>query len=136
MTTNKPIMDSGYAPMMIRIILSLYFLVVGYVTLNNQHLFIQAVEQLQAYPYRFTTLYAAILPYLELGAGILLFIGLWTNIAAIIACVVIVSFILSIGFFPYEGLPELFNKDIIFLIAAFSLMASGPGKFSFDNQKE
>jgi uncharacterized membrane protein YphA (DoxX/SURF4 family) len=43
----------------------------------------------------------------------------------------ILSFVLAFGVFP--GTHDIFNKDLILLAAACSLLYSGPGALSIDN---
>ena len=135
MSLGQPIWDSRLTGLLVRIPLAIYFLIVGYVTIQNMHTFVEAVNQLHFLPGKLSMLYAAVLPYLELTVGGLLLIGLWTNLAAVLSAIMIITFILPIGFFPYPAIPELPNKDIILFFVSLSLLANGPGCFSVDGQK-
>lgn len=77
--------------------------------------------------------FAVILIAAELGGGILLILGLWTHwIAKILAFVALVALFtvhLSKGFF----LPG-YEFILLIFAASFSLMVTGPGKWSLDSK--
>jgi len=136
MTLNRPIWHPGLAGLLVRVPLGLYFLSAGLVTLNNLNSFIEGVKQIGFLPDKAATLYGVLLPYLEIGTGVLLVVGLWTTVSAIVAAAMLISFVMVVGIFPYPNSPQLFNKDLLLLAGALSLLSSGAGTFSIDGAKE
>ena len=136
MSFNRPIWHPSLAGFLIRIPIGLYFIIAGLVTLDHLDAFVEAVKQLGFLPVKAATLYAVLLPYLEIAIGGLLIVGLWTTLCAVVAAFMLFSFILVFGIFPYPSNPQLFNKDVLLLGAVLSLLASGPGAFSVDGFKE
>ena len=102
----------------------------GLAKLDNLNGFIAEVQSFHLMPEHAATVYAILLPYLELVAGGLLFFGMWTTLGAIIAAALLGSFVYAFGIFPQSG--AIFNKDIILLGAALSVLHSGGGAFSVD----
>jgi uncharacterized membrane protein YphA (DoxX/SURF4 family) len=72
-----------------------------------------------------------LLPYFELAAGVLLIVGIWTTLAAMLTSLMLLSFVIAFGAFPKGG-ELLFNKDILLLAASVSLLYSGAGALSID----
>ena len=129
MKPSAPIGNSLYAPFFIRVALGAYFIMAGLAKLEDHHGFINEVYRLGALPEMMATLYGIVLPYLEVIAGLLFILGLWTVLAAIIISVMLASFIFAFGIFTASG---PFNKDVLLLAAAVSVMYSGAGAFSVD----
>lgn len=92
--------------------------------------FVKEVRALNILPDHLAALYALALPYLEIGVGSLLVVGIWSTLSAIIAAALIGSVVYIFGVFPGRGL--LFNKDILLLAGAVSLLFSGAGAMSLD----
>ena len=102
----------------------------GLAKLDNLRSFIGEVQKFGILPEPFSTLYAILLPYVEIVAGGMLIIGIWTTLAAICTSLMLASFVFAFGLFPPPG--KLFNKDILLLCASLSLLYSGAGAFSID----
>ncbi len=130
MKLTEPLGNSLYAPLFIRCSLGAYFVMAGLAILDNLNGFILEVQSFKLLPDHMATLYAILLPYLEIGCGILLILGMWTTLGGLIASVLLSSFVYAFGIFPKSDL--IFNKDIILLAAALSILYTGGGAFSVD----
>lgn len=130
MKMNEPIGNPIYGPLLIRLTLGLYFVLAGFAKLDNIPGFIKEVQGFHILPDHFATLYAILLPYAEMGAGLLLVIGIWTTLAAVLSSLMLLSFVIAFGAFPHGE--HLFNKDILLLAASLSLLYSGAGALSID----
>lgn len=131
---SQPLGDSVYGPLVIRLALGAYFLIGGLAKYSDPDGFMAMVRKVGLFPEPFETLYGILFPYLEILVGALLVIGIWTTLTAIIASLLLVSLVFSLGIFPYSGqfTRDLFNKDLILLAAAFSLAYTGSGALSVD----
>ncbi len=80
-------------------------------------------------------LFAVLLIAVELGGGILLILGLYTHwvakLLALVAVVAMVTVHLKNGFFMSAGGYEYI---MLLFAASFSLMITGPGKWSLDKK--
>lgn len=127
---NEPVGNPIYGPLLIRMTLGIYFVIAGFSKLDNIPGFIKEVQSFRILPDHIATLYAILLPYAEMAAGVLLIIGIWTTLAALLSSLMLLSFVLAFGPFPTGG--KLFNKDILLLAASMSLLYSGAGALSID----
>jgi uncharacterized membrane protein YphA (DoxX/SURF4 family) len=130
MRMHEPIGNAIYGPLIIRVCLGSYFMIAGWLKLDNVEGFINEVKGFKILPDELATVYGILLPYLEIGAGGLLIIGIWTTMVAFIVSLMLLSFVLAIGVFPSKT--DLFNKDIILMASTLSLLYSGAGAFSID----
>ena len=130
MKLNEPIGNADIGPLLVRMPLGLYFLAAGFAKLDNIPGFIKEVQSAHVLPDHLATLYAILLPYGEMATGLLLILGIWTTLAAVLSSLMLLSFIIAIGVFPNGG--YLFNKDVILLGGALSLLYSGGGSLSID----
>ncbi len=131
MKMNEPVGDAMYGPLFIRLTLGSYFIFAGLTKLDNPTAFVNEVQKFNILREPLATLYGLLLPYIEILAGGLLLLGLWTTLAAIVTSLMLLSFVIALRIFPEPG-SHLFNKDVILLGASMSLMWSGPGFFSID----
>lgn len=131
MKMNQPLGAAHFGPMIIRLTLGAYFILAGMGKLNLLAAFVDQVRSFGVLPGNIAAVYGILLPYVEVAVGGLLIIGMWTTLSGVLAALMIVSFVYAFGVFP--GSHDIFNKDIILLAAACSLMYSGPGAFSIDN---
>ncbi len=136
MALHKPIWHPSLAGLLVRIPLGLYFLAAGFVKLDNLDAFVETIKQMGFLPAKVATLYGVLLPYMEIATGGALVLGLWTTLSAVVAACMLASFVLVFGVFPYPDNPHLFNKDLLLLSGALSLLSSGAGAFSIDGFKE
>lgn len=131
MKLHEPLGKPEYAQIALRIPIALYFILQGLTKLNNVQVFIDLVKSYQLFHDNLATLLGVLIPYLEVGSGILLFLGLWTTLSSILCSLLLIGFIYAIGLHPQAG-SDLFNKDLIILGGTLSLIFSGPGAFSID----
>jgi len=130
MKMHEPIGEAIYGPLLIRATLGAYFVLAGLAKLDNMAEFIAEVRKFEVLPGHLAEVYAILLPYVEISAGVLMIFGLWTTLAAITTSLMLLSFIVALGAFPKSD--HLFNKDIILLAASLSLLYTGSGAFSVD----
>lgn len=130
MKMTDPVGDALYAPLFIRLALGSYFCLAGLAKIDQIPAFIQEVQRFHILPDQFATVFGIMLPYAEIVVGGMLVTGMWTTLAAILSGLMLVSFIYAFGFIAGNG--QLFNKDVILLAAAVSIMFSGAGAFSID----
>jgi uncharacterized membrane protein YphA (DoxX/SURF4 family) len=128
---NEPIGPSVWGPFLIRLALGAYFVMAGLGKLEVLSAFIEQVRSFGVLPSNVSALYATLLPYIEVGIGGLMVLGLWTTLTGILSGFLILSFVFAFGFFP--GGHDIFNKDLILCAAACSLLFSGPGVYALDN---
>lgn len=128
MKMHEPIGSPIYGPLLLRVTLGIYFFLAGEAKLNLGPQFMAEVKSFGLLPDRLAELYAVLLPWLEIFAGILLVLGLWTTLAAILTSLMLLSFVIAMG--PFGHRP--FNKDIILLASSLSLLFHGAGALSVD----
>lgn len=134
MHVSKPIGDTSYGPTLLRVPLGIYFLMAGLAKLDDPMGFVEQVKTISTsaglHLGNLGTIYGVLLPYLEIAAGGLLIVGLWTTLAATISTILLASFVFVFGIHPTAHGP--FNKDLILLGASAALMYIGGGAFSID----
>ena len=130
MKLSEPIGNAMWGALFLRLTLGGLFIIAGLKKLDDPVGFIQVVQSYNVLPHRGANLYAILLPYLEIGCGTLLVAGFWTTLGALIASALLASFIFAVGIRPNES--GVYNKDLILLAAALSLMFSGSGAWSID----
>ena len=130
MKLSEPIGNPNYAPLFIRIALGIYFVLAGLAKFEHLQQFIAEVQSFELAPEHVSTLFAILLPYVEVAAGGLLVLGMWTTLAAVVTTFLLACFVYAFGLFPTR--PDLFNKDIILLAASLSVLYSGAGAISVD----
>ncbi len=133
MKMNAPVGSSIYGPLLVRIGLGLYFVLAGLIKLDDPAGFVQQVQSFNILPARFSVVYGILLPYVEIFSGGLVLLGAWTTLGSILVSLLLVSFVSAFGLFP-NGAP--FNKDLILLGAALSLLYSGAGALSIDKFRQ
>ncbi|MEI6517938.1 MAG: DoxX family protein [bacterium] len=131
MKMNQPIGAARYGPLLIRLTLGAYFVLAGLGKLQLLSAFVEQVRSFGVLPTNVAAAYGTLLPYVEIALGGLMILGMWTTLCGILGGLILVSFVCAFGMFP--GSFDIFNKDIILLGAACSLLYSGPGAFSIDN---
>jgi uncharacterized membrane protein YphA (DoxX/SURF4 family) len=131
---NEPIGPAPFGPLLVRLGLGSYFLLAGLSKLQMLSGFIQQVKSFGVLPDNASSLYAVLLPYLEVFIGGCFLLGLWTTLVGLMASFLLISFVFAFGFFP--GSSEIFNKDIVLLGAVLGLLYTGPGAYSIDNVRK
>lgn len=131
---HEPIGPATISPLFLRFPLGGYFLLAGYSKLHVLPAFVEQVQGLGIASANVSSLYAVMLPYLEIFVGGAFILGLWTTLAGIMALLMLGSYIFAFGFFP--GAYSIFNKDVILFGVACSLLYSGPGPYSIDKVRK
>ncbi len=131
MKIHEPIGNLLYGPLLIRLVIGSYFIMAGLKKIEDLEAFIKVIQEFKILPQQLAVLYGIVVPYLEIGAGALLILGFWTTLAGLVCSLLLCSYIIAIGFFPF-GSKELFNKDIIILASTVSLLFTGAGALSID----
>lgn len=130
MKLHEPFGNPLYAPLFLRIGIGAYFMLAGFSKIDQIDKFVEQVNSFGILPKFLGTIYAMLLPYVEIGVGGLLIAGMWTTLAGSIASLLLISFIYAFGTFP--GGSHIFNKDLVLLAGTVSLMYSGAGALSVD----
>ena len=130
---NEPIGDASYGPFFLRIVIGAYFVLAGLTQIGSLDTFIEGVKAVGVLQGHAAAVYAVLLPYVEIFAGALLLLGFWTNLGALLASVLLCSFIYVVKIFPFAS--NVFNKDIIVLAGTICLMYTGAGAFSIDKAR-
>jgi uncharacterized membrane protein YphA (DoxX/SURF4 family) len=134
MKINEPIGPASYGPLLLRLPLGAFFITAGWSKLYVLGGFVDQVKAFGILPENIAALYGTLLPYLEVFVGVTLLIGLWTTLSGILAALMLFSFVIAFGFFPGDF--QIFNKDLILLGCALSVLYSGAGAYSVDNVKK
>jgi len=133
MNFQQPIGSSEWAGFFLRIPLGTFFTLASLMKIQNVDAFIETVKDFGLFQneHLITTI-GFIFPWLELIIGVLMILGLWTNLCCIAAMVILGSIIYAYGLVP-PSVP--FNKDLILFFVVVALMFTGAGKFSIDHYK-
>ncbi len=134
MKFNEPIGPATVGPLFVRFPLGGFFLLAGYSKLHMLSAFVEQVQKLGITSNNLASLYAVMLPYLEIFVGGGFILGLWTTLSGIMSLLLLGSYIFAFGFFP--GDHSIFNKDLILFGAACSLLYTGPGPYSIDKVRK
>lgn len=130
MKFTEPIGNALYAPLFLRLALGGYFILAGLAKLDNIQGFITQVQSFGLLPAHLGTVYGILVPYIEIIAGGLMLLGMWTTLGAFILALLLGSYIYAYGIYSQGG--AIFNKDVVFFAVAVSVMFSGSGAFSID----
>jgi uncharacterized membrane protein YphA (DoxX/SURF4 family) len=131
---NQPIGPAAVGPLVARCAVGSYFMMAGLSKLQMLSAFVAQVKTFGVLPDNISSLYAVLLPYLEVFIGGCLVLGLWTTMVGFVASALLISFVFAFGFFP--GASDIFNKDIVILGAVIGLLYTGPGAYSLDNVRK
>lgn len=131
---NEPIGPTMMGPMIARLAVGSYFLMAGLSKLQMLSAFVAQVKTFGVLPDNVSSLYAVLLPYLEVFIGGCFILGLWTTMVGFMASALLMSFVFAFGFFP--GSSDIFNKDIVLLGAVLCLLYTGPGSYSLDHVRK
>lgn len=96
-----------YTVTLARWLLAGVFLAAAAGKLADRRRFVQVVLAYKVLPQRLARLYAAVVPWIEAIVGLLLLLGLATNVAAVIGGVLLLSFIVAVGLNVARGRTEL-----------------------------
>jgi uncharacterized membrane protein YphA (DoxX/SURF4 family) len=136
MKFDQPLGDSALAAFFVRVALGAFLLLSGKAKMNGMPGFVNPdfviqMQNMKMMPDTVSTIYAILLPYLEILTGGFLVLGFWTTFTAILACAIFGVSVYMWGLFPAET-KMMFNKDVILFACSFSLLYSGAGAFSMD----
>ncbi|MFN4895816.1 MAG: DoxX family protein [Pseudomonadota bacterium] len=131
---NEPIGPAALGPLVARIAVGSYFVMAGLSKLQMLSAFVAQVKTFGVLPDNVSSLYAVMLPYLEVFVGGCFVLGLWTTMAGVVASGLLLSFVFAFGFFP--GASDIFNKDVVLLGAVICLLYTGPGAYGLDNVRK
>jgi len=120
---------SPLAPMILRLLIGLIFVDLGFLKFRGEKdRWMASFEALHLRPADF---FVPLYGFLQIVAGTLLIIGLWTQVAALF-------FVLSTGAELYVEwrAKEILKRDLVFYLLIFtislSLLLTGAGAFAFD----
>ena len=82
--------------------------------------------------YRSPVLMAIVAGLCEAGGGTLLALGLLTPVAAFLIAIIMLNAIITVTW-GKEGLWKGSELELLFMVAALTLAATGPGRFSLDH---
>jgi putative oxidoreductase len=120
---------SMLSPLIIRVVAATIFIDLGALAFKKEKE--RWIISLRAINLPKPELLVKILGLIEIVGGIMLFIGLYTQLAALVLGLLT----LAEGYIEYKD-PALLKRNIVFYIMLFaltiSLLFSGPGAFSFD----
>lgn len=144
MNLDKPIGDSSYGPMFLRLALGAFFVFSGLAKVDEPSVLISQVKGAEVFADKWATVYAILLPYLEIAGGGLLIAGFWTTLGALLVtiCVGSVMYIFgpelgdtvaTVGVFKPRGYA---TKEVILLAASIAMLFTGPGALSVDSMKK
>jgi uncharacterized membrane protein YphA (DoxX/SURF4 family) len=133
MKIAEPLGSASVGPLIIRMALGLYFLLVGMEKVDKIPNFVLEIQHFHVLPTEAAWLYGSLLPVVEIVVGIMMMIGVWMTLTSTIAVLILTSVIAFFGVFPNRYF--FFNKDLILLAASVSLLYTGAGAASIDSMK-
>ncbi len=80
-----------------RLVLGITLVLASAGKLRNLPAFVAGVAQYQILPAPLARWYGRLLPFVELGTGALFLLGLWVQLAAVVAGVMLISFAVAVG---------------------------------------
>jgi uncharacterized membrane protein YphA (DoxX/SURF4 family) len=135
MKLNEPLGPTIWAGFFVRIALGYYLFIQGYLHLNQVPEIVERVKSFNMVPTHLAQLYGSLLPFLAVACGFLLLVGLWTTLAALVSTIMIASFVYAFKEYPttWRTAPSV---SIILLCSSISLLFSGSGALSVDNNRK
>jgi uncharacterized membrane protein YphA (DoxX/SURF4 family) len=143
MTLDKPIGDPAFGPLFLRLALGAFFIFSGLAKIDEPSVLIEQVKATEVLAPKWATVYAILLPYLEIVGGGLLVAGFWTTLGALITTLCVGSVMYLFG--PSLGTTvaasgvfkgsQYANKEIILLAASIAILYTGPGAIAMDKLK-
>ena len=128
-TFPELLMYSFFGPFILRVLLGLIFLDLGVLKLRSEkERWLESFETLGLRP---ADLFVPIYALLQISGGLLLIIGLWTQVAALV-------FAISTGIELYVEWKarEILKRDMVFYLLIFvislSLLLTGAGAYAID----
>lgn len=122
-------MYSSVGPLILRVLLGLIFIDLGFLKFRSEkESWLTSLETLGLRP---ADLFLPIYALIQIAGGILLLIGLWTQVAALV-------FVISSGVELYIEwrAREILKRDVVFYLLVFvtslSLLLTGAGAYAID----
>ncbi len=78
--------------------------------------------------------YGYALPFVEIVAGLLLALGLFTRVAAVVIALMLLSFMIEFGVAWWPDSGPVFDKNVIYFTLALLLAVVGGGGWALDRQ--
>jgi putative oxidoreductase len=120
---------SFFSPLILRLAIGIIFISYGYVKLtSNRAKEISFFESIGFKPGKY---YAFGFGVVEALIGLMLIVGLYTQIAALIAFIISLLCVIAKNKYP-EKFPNQAKYYTLLLVISLSLMLSGAGPFAFD----
>lgn len=123
--------DIDYAILILRLAVGVFFMIAGLAQVLEINGFVNTVSGFAIVPIaaaEVTTIAQAVLPWIEIILGVLLFFGLGTALAGILVAFLSFVFAAANGF--VEGASLV--KEILFVAVGLALMLTGGGSMSVD----
>jgi uncharacterized membrane protein YphA (DoxX/SURF4 family) len=145
---SKKIMFSGIFQLILRLFLGITFISASLDKIAHPRLFAEVIYNYQILPSSLVNLAAAVMPLLELIAGITLIAGFWTRASSFILSGLTLIFIAAISFNLIRGLEvncgcfdvisgskigiDLLIRDILLLLAGILIMLEASPRLGLD----
>jgi uncharacterized membrane protein YphA (DoxX/SURF4 family) len=145
---SKKIMFSGIFQLILRLFLGITFISASLDKIAHPRLFAEVIYNYQILPSSLVNLAAAVMPLLELIAGITLIAGFWTRASSFILSGLTLIFIVAISFNLIRGLEvncgcfdvisgskigiDLLIRDILLLLAGILIMLEASPRLGLD----
>ena len=130
MKLDQPIGDSSYGPFFIRITLGAYLLMSAMEEAGDIQGYIDYWKNTNILPPDLSPIAAVVLLMSQLLGGLLLFLGMWSILAAFLATLVLGAVLFVDG--PFVGPERMLNFNVVLLASAMALLYLGGGAFSID----
>jgi putative oxidoreductase len=123
----------GYAPLALRLILGISFIIHGYLKLSNMG---QAIDMFAQFGFNPAAAFAWAAALAEFVGGLLVLVGFGTRYGAlaILATMLVATFKIHIGLYHQKFIGG-FELPLVYAFIALALVLWGAGKFSVDNRK-
>lgn len=132
MKLHEPLGPPVWAAFFVRVSLGYYLFIQGYAHLTKVQEIVDKVKGFNMIPEHLAQLYGSLLPFLAVASGIMLILGFWTTLAALVSTIMIASVI-----YAFQDYPKTFRAPptptMVLLCSSISMLFSGSGAMSVDN---
>lgn len=151
--TTDPAGRGGLFALVLRVFLGGLFIFAAGMKLRDPQVFVQAVMAFKILPDHLAVLATFAVPWVEMIAGVLLVLGLWTRAAALVVSVLLVMFIAGMGHILMQGEkvhcscfgkfewpcdgpvgPCQLVRNGVLLLVSLTLMFLGPGRLAVEGR--
>ncbi|HMO02673.1 MAG TPA: DoxX family protein [Oligoflexia bacterium] len=139
---SKPMGDPAFAPFILRVSLGLYLVLAGRLKIDTVQEFVKVVKDVSGFPDHLAIVYATSLPYIQIFAGALLILGLWTTLGALLSSYALITTFLIFAAPTFKADYQKWYgdmtllKELVVVVASLSILYSGSGAFSFDRLRK